>query len=179
MVALGRRNWHARHGASASASPHWAAWKLAGFVYSGPSSGRDCVTGQHCGCYCRLDASLTYLCCVSNEGAWHATQIAWQTLTDASASLGTKASPSAAVGAILTSQRLLVVSPELRILIASPSGVAITSCLWLGPALLYSTSDHQVRSSATARVTLRKDLAHALLWQNSVGWRGAANTDPG
>ncbi len=88
--------------------------------------------------------------------ACDATQVAWQTLTDASASLASKAPPSAAVGAILTSQRLLVVSPELRILIASPSGVAITSCLWLGPALLYSTSDHQVHSSATAQVNVAR-----------------------
>ena len=81
-------------------------------------------------------------------------QVAWQTLADASTPSNTKSPPLAAVGAILTSQRLLVVSPELRILVASPSGVAIISCLWVGPALLYSTSDHQVRCVKTAKVAL-------------------------
>lgn len=49
-----------------------------------------------------------------------------------------------AVGAVLTSQRLLIVSPQLRVLVAGPPVPGITSCLWLGPALLYATSDHQV-----------------------------------
>ena len=166
MVALGRREWHAYHGAPASASPHWAARKPSGAVHPGPSCRRDCVTGEHRSCSWPIDASheVPYykrLC----EHAWRATQVAWQTLTDASASLVSKASPCAAAGAILTSQRLLVVSPELRILVASPSGVAITSCLWLGPGLLYSTSGHQVDDiSKPRKVTWRKELANALLW---------------
>ena len=49
-----------------------------------------------------------------------------------------------AVGAVLTSQRLLIVSPQLRVLVAGPPAPGITSCLWLGPALLYATSEHQV-----------------------------------
>ena len=81
------------------------------------------------------------------------TQVAWQPLADASASRDGQGFPSAAVGAMLTSQRLLVVSPELRILIASPSGVTISSFLWVGPALLYSTSDHQVRNAMKEMLT--------------------------
>lgn len=50
-----------------------------------------------------------------------------------------------AVGAVLTSQRLLVVSPQLRVLVAGPPAPGITSCLWLGPAPLYATSDNQVQ----------------------------------
>lgn len=72
-------------------------------------------------------------------------QVAWQALReDVDAGDAPQAGHPASVGAVLSSQRLLLVSPQLRVLVAAPPGPAITSFLWLGPALLYATSDHQV-----------------------------------
>ncbi len=80
--------------------------------------------------------------------AW---QVAWQALReDVDAGDATQAGHPASVGAVLSSQRLLLVSPQLRVLVAAPPGPAITSFLWLGPALLYATSDHQVQSTHPA-----------------------------
>ena len=80
-------------------------------------------------------------------------QVAWQSLMpppDAaefhSGSEGA-GSAAAAAGAVLTSQRLLVVSERLAMLASAPipSHVGLpVSCLWMGPALLVSTSTGQV-----------------------------------
>lgn len=77
-------------------------------------------------------------------------QVAWQALREDIDMGDTPQAGNhpASVGAVLTSQRLLLLSPQLRVLVAAPPGPAITSFLWLGPALLYATSDHQVRGPA-------------------------------
>lgn len=71
--------------------------------------------------------------------------MAWQTLRGPHEEAGNDLSQPAAVAAVLTSQRLLVLSPDLRILVAAPATERVTSCLWLGPALLYTTQEHQAR----------------------------------
>ena len=50
--------------------------------------------------------------------------------------------------AVVTSQRLLIVGPDLTILASTPQrsgGAFITSALWVGPALLYCDSANAVR----------------------------------
>lgn len=78
-------------------------------------------------------------------------QVAWQTLMNPAAGFhagcpgAATARPCAA--AVLTSERVLVVDDKLRVLATAPfpSDVGIpVSCLWLGPALLVSTSTNQV-----------------------------------
>ena len=92
--------------------------------------------------------------------AW---QVAWQALReDVDAGDAPQAGHPASVGAVLSSQRLLLVSPQLRVLVAAPPGPAITSFLWLGPALLYATSDHQVCSMRSTHPTLHPPPRHAL-----------------
>lgn len=74
-------------------------------------------------------------------------QVAWQALREDidMPNQEVQTVTPAAVGAVLTSQRLLVVSPQMRVLLMGPpNGAAIVSFLWLGPALLYTTADHQV-----------------------------------
>ncbi len=95
-----------------------------------------------------------------------AAQVAWQALREdvdlggAAPQAGGQAHP-AAVGAVLTSQRLLLVSPQLRVLVAAPPSPGITSFLWLGPALLYATTDHQVRAAGCNSLDPR--CCHSLL----------------
>ncbi|CAK0749293.1 hypothetical protein CVIRNUC_001899 [Coccomyxa viridis] len=82
-------------------------------------------------------------------------QVAWQGLLDVSAEgsvsddSGTgKASIAAAV---LTHRRLLIVSATLTVLcvhVPSAAEPAITSFLWLGPALLFCNAAHQVKQLA-------------------------------
>ena len=87
-------------------------------------------------------------------------QVAWQMLReDVDAPGDTLVNQPPAVGAVLTSQRLLIVSPQLRVLVAGPPVPGITSCLWLGPALLYATSDHQVRSLIVSHIHILHSLA--------------------
>lgn len=87
-------------------------------------------------------------------------QVAWQMLReDVDAPGGVNPNQPPAVGAVLTSQRLLIVSPQLRVLVASPPAPGITSCLWLGPALLYATSDHQVGAHALHNMGMPLHLA--------------------
>lgn len=74
--------------------------------------------------------------------------MAWQTLRGPHEEAGNDLSQPAAVAAVLTSQRLLVLSPELRILVAAPAQERVSSALWLGPALLYTGHDHQVWRSS-------------------------------
>lgn len=77
-------------------------------------------------------------------------QVAWQALREDidMPNQDVQTVTPAAVGAVLTSQRLLVVSPQMRVLLTGPpNGAAIVSFLWLGPALLYTTADHQVTHS--------------------------------
>lgn len=78
-------------------------------------------------------------------------QVAWQGLVDESGGGSvmddTGAGKASIAAAVLTTRRLLLVSATLRPLCAfspSPSEAAITSFLWLGPALLFCNSAHQV-----------------------------------
>ncbi|EIE25272.1 hypothetical protein COCSUDRAFT_65173 [Coccomyxa subellipsoidea C-169] len=78
-------------------------------------------------------------------------QVAWQGLLDESGGGSvmddTGAGKASIAAAVLTSRRLLLVSATLRPLCAfspSPSDAPITSFLWLGPALLFCNSAHQV-----------------------------------
>ena len=51
--------------------------------------------------------------------------------------------------AVVTSQRLLIVGPDLTVLASTPQrsgGAIITSALWVGPALLYCDSANAVRA---------------------------------
>ena len=93
------------------------------------------------------------LSCVKDRSRqlWLWMQVAWQGLLNVSAEgsvsddSGTgKASIAAAV---LTHRRLLIVSATLTVLYAhvpSAAEPAITSFLWLGPALLFCNAAHQV-----------------------------------
>ena len=87
-----------------------------------------------------------------NRKCLHA-QVAWQPLLDDSgdgsvlddASAKGKASVAAAV---LTSRRMLLLSATLHTLASvcpSPAQPRPTSLLWLGPALLFTTTAHQAR----------------------------------
>ena len=84
-------------------------------------------------------------------------QTAWQDLI-ATASEGsilddTGKGKASILGAVLTSQRLLLVSATLQVLAAMSIGsgeAAVTSILWMGPALLFCTSDHQVHIKPSA-----------------------------
>lgn len=78
-------------------------------------------------------------------------QVAWQPLVPADGSFHSgcegAGSVAAAAAAVLTSQRLLVVSERLAVLASAaiPPDMGLpVSCLWLGPALLVSTSAGQV-----------------------------------
>ena len=58
-----------------------------------------------------------------------------------------QASNLLAAAAVVTSQRLLIVGPDLAVLASTPqrsSGAFITSALWVGPALLYCDSANAV-----------------------------------
>ncbi len=78
-------------------------------------------------------------------------QVAWQSLLD-EASEGSVSDDSGTgkasiAGAVLTHRRLLIVSATLSVLTAhvpSPAAPAITSFLWLGPALIFCNAAHQV-----------------------------------
>lgn len=79
------------------------------------------------------------------------TQVTWQSLLDESGDGSviddSGAGKASIAAAVLTSRRLLVVSATMRPLCAyapGPSQPAITSFLWLGPALLFCNSAHQV-----------------------------------
>lgn len=64
----------------------------------------------------------------------------------------TGAGKASITAAVLTTGRLLLVSATLLPLCAvtpTPSEPLITSFLWLGPALLFCNSAHQVKSQAT------------------------------
>ncbi|CAL5222539.1 g4916 [Coccomyxa viridis] len=82
-------------------------------------------------------------------------QVAWQSLLD-EASEGSVSDDSGTgkasiAGAVLTHRRLLLVSATLSVLTAhvpSPTAPAITSFLWLGPALIFCNAAHQVRQLA-------------------------------
>lgn len=81
-------------------------------------------------------------------------QVAWQSLMPAGAEAGSfhsscegAGSAAAACAALLTSQRVLIVNELLSVVasaaIPSDTGLPV-SCLWMGPALLVSTSTGQV-----------------------------------
>ena len=78
-------------------------------------------------------------------------QVAWQDLlavtSEGSVLDDTGEGKASIVGAVLTSHRLLQVSATLQVLAAlslDPCKSAVTSLLWMGPALLFSTSNNQV-----------------------------------
>jgi len=79
-------------------------------------------------------------------------QVAWQTLVPADGSFHTgsegAATAVAAAAAVLTSQRLLVLNERLGVVASAsmPADMGLpVSCLWMGPALLLSTTTGQVR----------------------------------
>ena len=78
-------------------------------------------------------------------------QVAWQSLLDEAAegsvSDDSGTGKASIAGAVLTHRRLLIVSATLTVLAAhlpSPAEPAISSFLWLGPALLFCNAAHQV-----------------------------------
>ena len=78
-------------------------------------------------------------------------QVAWQALVPADGSFHSgcegAGSAVAAAAAVLTSQRVLILDEGLRVLASAglPADMGLpASCLWLGPALLVSTSTGQV-----------------------------------
>lgn len=80
-------------------------------------------------------------------------QVAWQSLSEPGGGYHTRNAPppaAACAAALLTTERCLLVDPRLRVIaaasIAPDLGLPV-SCLWVGPALLVSTSCNQVRSS--------------------------------
>ncbi|KAK9810383.1 hypothetical protein WJX72_009786 [[Myrmecia] bisecta] len=79
-------------------------------------------------------------------------QVAWQSLLDPNLTEAENGVGKASVvGAVVTTERLLVVSATLQVLVATPlqrAGQAITSALWCGPALLFTTAGHQVMQLA-------------------------------
>ena len=87
--------------------------------------------------------------------------MAWQSLLD-EASEGSVSDDSGTgkasiAGAVLTHRRLLIVSATLSVLTAhvpSPTAPAITSFLWLGPALIFCNAAHQVDSMSSTDCTL-------------------------
>lgn len=82
-------------------------------------------------------------------------QVAWQTLVPADASFHTGSEGAgtavAAAAAVLTSQRLLIVNERLGVVASAsvPADMGLpVSCLWMGPALLLSTTTGQVSVGA-------------------------------
>ncbi len=77
----------------------------------------------------------------------------WQQLTEDTASGGPSQPGSlTAAAAVVTTQRLLIVGPDLTPLAATPQRSAaafITSALWVGPALLYCDSGNAVGCTST------------------------------
>ncbi len=87
-------------------------------------------------------------------------QTAWQDLI-ATASEGsilddTGEGKASILGAVLTSQRLLLVSATLQVLASVSVGSAeagVTSILWMGPALLFCPSENQVQGGVLLTTT--------------------------
>ena len=75
-------------------------------------------------------------------------QVTWQQLTeDRPSRVPLQPSNLTAAGAVITTQRLLIVAPDLTVLAATPqrsSGAFITSALWVGPALLFCDGGNSV-----------------------------------
>lgn len=78
-------------------------------------------------------------------------QVAWQPLVPADGSFHSgsegAATAVAAAAAVLTSQRLLILSERLGVVASAsvPADMGLpVSCLWMGPALLLSTTTGQV-----------------------------------
>ena len=77
-------------------------------------------------------------------------QVAWQSLVDSSEGSimdDSGAGKASLVGAVITPLRAVLVSATLTPLAASPvqpTAPALTSGLWLGPALLLCNAAHQV-----------------------------------
>lgn len=81
--------------------------------------------------------------------------MAWQSLLPADNSFHSgsegAASAAAAACALLTTQRLLILNERLGVVASAgiPSDMGLpVSCLWMGPALLVSTSTGQVGRAA-------------------------------
>ena len=86
------------------------------------------------------------------------TQVTWQQLTEATPSGNAEqAGALLSAAAVVTSQRLLIVGPDLTVLASTPqrcSGAFITSALWVGPALLYCDSGNAVRDPSSNHAML-------------------------
>lgn len=73
-------------------------------------------------------------------------QVAWQSLTEDPQGAGDGG--TGMVAAVLTTARVLIVNANLQVLVSShlqPTAPPFTSILWAGPALLATSSAHQVR----------------------------------
>lgn len=88
--------------------------------------------------------------------------MAWQGLLDESADGSvmddTGAGKASIAAAVLTTRRLLLISATMRPLCyfaPGPTEAPITSFLWLGPALLFCNSAHQVGRLQIPIVKLR------------------------
>ena len=77
-------------------------------------------------------------------------QVAWQNLltgVEGAVLDDTGEGKASVVGAMLTTRRVLVVSATLSVLVAfgvASTEASPTSLLWMGPALLFTTSSNQV-----------------------------------
>ena len=99
----------------------------------------------HCDC-----SRWEFLCIFTHGLSLLNAQVTWQQLAEDSRS-GNPGQPGniASAAFVVTSQRLLIVGPDLALLAATPqrsSGAFITSALWVGPALLYCDSANAVGS---------------------------------
>ncbi|KAK9806672.1 hypothetical protein WJX73_006627 [Symbiochloris irregularis] len=117
-------------------------------------------------------------------------QVAWQSLVEASEGSVMDDSGSgkaSLVGAVITPQRALLVSVTLMPLAvaAAPAGGSqFTSCLWIGPALLLTTTSFQVLQMSWNGSLLRAEVSQRhlpLLGPLLTGWAGlaASNILPG
>ena len=78
-------------------------------------------------------------------------QVTWQQLLEEQPS-GNEGKPDSlnAAAAVVTSQRVLILGPDLTLKAATPQrigGAVITSALWVGPALLFCDSAGAVSTS--------------------------------
>ena len=78
---------------------------------------------------------------------WSPVQVVWQSLQQQSSLAPPESGTLPCAGAVVTSQRVLLVSPELRQVSATPledMRSPPTSAVWVGPALLFANAAHQV-----------------------------------
>ena len=97
-------------------------------------------------------------------------QVVWQSLQQQSSLAPPETGTLPCAGAVVTSQRVLLVSPELRQVAATPledMRSPPTSAVWVGPALLFANAAHQV--GLVTMHTSSEHLCHQLhLWRRCV-----------